>query len=193
MPKEPDQRFNLLDWMILVAGVALGFWVTPEDMRLGIQTAVEVTLRSRSVPIVASWASGIVIHFGQPIAAVATLTILALSLRTRTSLRRLTSRPGFVACLAAMIAVGIGTSLNLGLRPYNFNTELPLGFWVQLSVQRALMLRGGEPGFAVLGAWLILVLSGRWRSQPVVLDGCGRILGAFWIALIPASWLCISR
>lgn len=38
---------------------------------------------------------------------------------------------------------------------------------------------------AVLTAWLMLYISGRWRSNPGWLDRMGRFLGWFWIAIIP--------
>jgi hypothetical protein len=40
---------------------------------------------------------------------------------------------------------------------------------------------------AVAAAWLLLAASGRWRSEPGWLDGLGRVLGTFWIAIIPFS------
>ena len=40
---------------------------------------------------------------------------------------------------------------------------------------------------AVGAAWLLLVVSGRWRAEPVWIDRLGRALGIFWIAIIPFS------
>jgi hypothetical protein len=34
---------------------------------------------------------------------------------------------------------------------------------------------------AVVVAWVILLLSGRWRSEPSWIDRLGRALGVFWI------------
>ena len=38
-----------------------------------------------------------------------------------------------------------------------------------------------DVGFAVLGSWAVLVLSGRCRREPSWIDGAGRIIGAIWI------------
>jgi hypothetical protein len=38
-----------------------------------------------------------------------------------------------------------------------------------------------EFGLAVASVWLILILSGRWRSHPDWIDRLGRGLGALWM------------
>jgi hypothetical protein len=41
-----------------------------------------------------------------------------------------------------------------------------------------------DVGFAVLGGWAVLVLSGRWRPEPSWIDRAGRIIGATWIGAV---------
>ena len=45
-----------------------------------------------------------------------------------------------------------------------------------------------EIGCAVLVAWTIQAIGGRWRPEPSWIDRAGRLLGAFWIMTTPFSW-----
>jgi hypothetical protein len=49
-----------------------------------------------------------------------------------------------------------------------------------------------DVGFAILGGWVALVLSGRWRPEPSWIDRAGRIIGVTWIAAVVLS-RCIHR
>jgi hypothetical protein len=42
---------------------------------------------------------------------------------------------------------------------------------------------GDFVGFAVGTAWLLLILAGRWRTEPSWIDRLGRALGVYWIGL----------
>jgi hypothetical protein len=42
------------------------------------------------------------------------------------------------------------------------------------------------PSLAVLLSWMTLFFFGRWRAEPNWVDGLGRFLGAYWIAVAVA-------
>ena len=44
-------------------------------------------------------------------------------------------------------------------------------------------------GTAVLVAWLILALSGRWRRERGWIDAVGLVLGLVWVGLLGLDWL----
>ena len=43
------------------------------------------------------------------------------------------------------------------------------------------------PGLTVLGAWMALIVGGRWRSDPSWVDRLGRFLGVFWVLMAVAT------
>ena len=66
------------------------------------------------------------------------------------------------------------------------------GLWasagVVLGVALMVALRYFQPVFfpgSVALAWLVLVLSGRWRAERSWIDRSGRVVGACWLALLP--------
>ncbi len=42
---------------------------------------------------------------------------------------------------------------------------------------------------AVLAAWLVLMVSGRWRREPGWIDATGVGLGIIWIGLMMNDWV----
>lgn len=42
-------------------------------------------------------------------------------------------------------------------------------------------------GHAIVAAWSILAISGRWKAEPTWTDRLGRVLGATWIILLPLN------
>ena len=115
--------------------------------------------------------------------------------RSRPRRARLARRPGHVACVAAVVALGMGGLDELTQLVTPHHVEIPFSFyqvWIKLSVR---------VGPTVAGAWLLLALSGRWRADRGWMDRLGRLLGACWIgwillwmlpdsirALIPPIW-----
>jgi hypothetical protein len=124
--------------------------------------------------------------------------LFVLSLRRpRPRLRRLARQPGFVACgavtlVAAIRLLGFFTLLARTIgNPRTFLT-LSLGVLNAFSVTgsyNSAYFAASAFGLsvAVAAAWLLLSVSGRWRSEPAWLDRAGRCLGAYWIAIIPFS------
>ena len=93
----------------------------------------------------------------------------------------LARRPGHVACCAAVVALGVGgldelTRLAASHHPAPFSFSQ---LWITLSVR---------VGPTIAGAWLLLALSGRWRSDRGWMDRLGRFLGSCWIGWI-LFWL----
>lgn len=88
---------------------------------------------------------------------------------------RLARRPGHAACCVAALALAVGAVHELTRFAFRALTERPSSFhesWVTVSAR---------VGPAIAGAWLLLALSGRWRSDPGWSDRLGRLLGCCWI------------
>lgn len=183
-------QLTVRDVMILVAGAAVSFWITPEHLSVGILKILDSVVRNPSVRLTLYRISRVLSDPVQPIVAVWTLTILVLTLsRRRGPVRRLACQPGFVACSSAALAILIVGSLNLITLKVNTVDGLPLSVYAQVYLGKALTFDRAECGIAVAAAWLTLFLGGRWRSRPDWVDWCGRVLGCFWIAMIPATRL----
>ena len=43
--------------------------------------------------------------------------------------------------------------------------------------------------YTILGGWLVLILSGRWRPDRSWIDRAGTAIGAMWIAITVVEWL----
>ncbi len=119
-------------------------------------------------------------------AALGTATAALLAMRLlppRPPIRRLSLQPGFAACLAAVIGCA---AVGAPALAYGFFREgwSPIGL---------LMGFAHCPAFAVVGAWLIVVLGGLWRPLPVDwLDRVGRAAGVTWILSPVAFWIAFS-
>jgi hypothetical protein len=174
---------SVLDVMVLVVAIAVAAWVS----------------RIRFVPLCSivflqpdifwrtwSWYAVLLRHT-QPLVATMTMAIAILRLlRPRPSIRRLTRQPGFAACSAASLAILVGGGFNYATTEITFapGAEGAAGYtWVVLTP------RGAEAGLAVAAAWLLLALGRRWQPEPAWIDRAGRIVGVYWIVMIPVSVL----
>jgi hypothetical protein len=132
-----------------------------------------------------------------PVLACLSLALLVIGLRPpRPRLRRLVLRPGMAACLAsclvlAVIAAWAGLWALAGRPPLGSSWTLYSQSGSGVS-SRSVVLAAAwmpsfltrfadRPGYAVAGAWLILVCAGRWRPDPNWIDRAGRLLGLGWI------------
>jgi hypothetical protein len=205
------RKFLVSDAIVLVAATAVGlavvkpYYAAPTPFRwtqpfplgtlfLGWIEVIWVCLVLAS-PFVVAW----------------TLAILGLRLRRpRAPWRRLVRQPGLVAGLmAALVLVlrlpGFATMClrlmgqpNLGLRNITsigggsigrgggaVITKLPPGyFWFDFDhfLNTMAMI-----GVAVGSSWVLLLVSGRWRPERSWIDRAGRVLGWFWIAILPLT------
>jgi hypothetical protein len=127
-----------------------------------------------------------------PLLAVWTVGFLVMVVaRAPGDARQLRDQPGFVACCVASLAILLGGSISMvALRLGPDGSEAVASAYIY----RFLMPPEGngshanfssETGFAVLAAWLALLLAGRWRAEPSWVDWLGRTLGLCWIATIP--------
>ena len=175
------RRFNLGDAMILTAVVAVGL-VLGRDLLLNFPRLVGQRLAltrhdlANGQPVWWSiafrWEPVALEVVGLALMAVclATPTLVVLRLRRpRPPWRRLVRQPGAVACATAIVSFLVAYDLHSLLDPY------PALFVV---------------GPAVATAWLVLIVSRRWRAERGWIDRAGRVVGAAWIATVP--WVVAS-
>lgn len=163
----PRVQFTLFDGMVLVAAMALG---------LGLARAIDPNGLAPRHGYVLRW-----VFYG-PIPCLASAGALGLVTillhRPRALRRRLLRQPGLVACAVSLASIGVafvgnlGFLWSLGVRPTRFSL-LSVDYWFACS--------GRTPEF-VIGAWLCLWITGRWRGGENWIDRAGRVVGGFWIA-----------
>lgn len=186
-----DRRFTLMDAMILVAASALSSMI------------VRWLFASEPRSFRATWVRYLVML----IAGLATWTPTALFLKLRAPRprrSRLSRQPDFVASLAAtsILALGVLAYVILAivraareglLARMQRQTRMPLParppdpyWWMFIVIQI-----GAVVGVAVIGAWVVLAISGRRRPSRGWLDLLGRGVGAAWIFVFVAG--CCAR
>ncbi len=202
MRSPEPRRCTLLDAMALVAATAIGFALARTYSLVLVGN--ELT-RFPAVPrvLLTIWAY---ILATLPVPAMWSIALFGLSLRRpRPDLRRLVRQPGFVASgavtlVCAIRLVGFLTLVvrTLGNRFYMLSLSVFDAFTVTVpypgpvnvaTIHNSAYFAASAFGIstAVAAAWLLLAVSGRWRSEPGWLDRLGRGLGAYWIAIIPFS------
>jgi hypothetical protein len=87
---------------------------------------------------------------------------------------RLACQPGFIACLAVM------ASLLPGMLWYASIQHRP-GFQLAGGFEQAWVCITRWTNTAVIGGWLSLALSRRFRPEPSWIDRMGRVLGVYWL------------
>lgn len=165
-PGRPDGRLTLADLMILIVAAAAGLAMLRPYLAAPDLGAMSHPLRTIETTygiwsIVAAW------------------WMLALLLiqyrRPRPRRGRLARRPGHAACCGAAVALVLGAGHELVRIACHDPAGAPFSFqqcWITVSVR---------VGPTVLGAWLLLALSGRGRADPGGIDRLGRLLGWCWI------------
>jgi hypothetical protein len=196
------RRCTLLDAMVLVAATAIGLSLA----RTYSQEALNNNLESYPLfpkVLLSIWAAIVAVL---PVPAMWSIALFGLGLRQpRPVLRRLVRQPGIVAAGAVTLVAAIrlvGFITLIARTPNNRFYTLGVSFF------EAFAVRISYPGptsaatlynsayfassafgvsMAVAAGWLLLFVSGRWRSEPVWIERFGRALGVFWIAIIPFS------
>jgi len=103
-----------------------------------------------------------------------TLAALVLRLRSpRPSMRRLMHQPGAVASTAATMMILIGA--------IHYLLDLHKASWHETPFEYTVFSLGCGVG----AAWLILALGMCWRAERSCIDRLGRVLGVYWIAMVP--------
>lgn len=114
-----------------------------------------------------------------------TIAVLALRLRSpRPRFRRLARQPGWVACVMASLSSLVAGLLLLSCMAMNGAD------WGRFLI-RSLWAYNGP---TVAGAWILLAMSGRWKSEASWIDRMGRLLGLGWVlslvlAELAGPWL----
>jgi hypothetical protein len=159
--------------MILVAATAVGFG--------GIRTCSPEFYTYQYTPIPPppwlNWSAVVFsywVFYFSPLPTAWTLAALVLRLRSpRSPLRRVMRQPGAVASCAATMLILIG-AVHYLLDLHNPSLHAVPFEYTSFSL-----------GCGVGSAWLILALSMRWRAERSWLDRLGRVLGVYWIAMVP--------
>lgn len=172
---EPSRRFNMADGLIITAATAVTLGMLrdlPEHwpshvfiggtFRIYGEAPIAVRIAMRATYVLIPW----------------TVAVFIMRLRhPRPRLRRLILRPGTAACCAVTVWLGFKTLLLM----------LMIGVPQQRHLVMAYMGDGvaiaSWAAPAVAGAWLVLILSGRWRPNRGWLDLIGMALGVGWLAL----------
>ena len=98
----------------------------------------------------------------------------------RPRFRQICREPGAMACLAVVVATGVGLLaewIQAALRATG-SFAIPL-FW-QHEATRSLIINAAAS--SVAGVWIALALQRRWSPKQSWLDRAGRLLGLYWLA-----------
>jgi hypothetical protein len=184
------RKLTVLDAVILIASMALALPVMRTDYLWP-----DLWPATSSGPVAYSDVLTRVRHFTlftTPLLASLSAAVFVLRLkRPRPDLRRLTRQPGFAACTATVLMVGIRTA-NLASVAAVLTHDIPdRSFWgwlIEEAMADNIKSLPSDVGCAVAVAWTIQAIGGRWRSEPTWIDRAGRVLGVLWVATIPFAW-----
>jgi hypothetical protein len=160
---------TLADSMILLAAVAGG-------LTMARAYSLSVFENMRHAEAIRS----LILLQALPTAIVSPLMVVLVPfglLQPRPSRQRLARQPGYVACCAGTVGVALAVAEQVLFRntsAVNVFTDARtfLFFWASCT---------GAVEPIVIGAWLLLALSGRWRPEATWVDRLGRVIGAIWI------------
>ena len=171
----PRRRFNMADGVIVTAAVAATLAVLRDNREWP-----KVLFMTNGIRFYASLPPFVWLAFRATYVLIPwTVAVFLMRLRLpRPRLRRLVLQPGAAACGAATIWLAFKLAL-LGLLTVGIH-ERP---WVISSYTHDWESPLSWGAAAVAGAWLVLVLSGRWRPDRSWLDRLGRAIGVSWLAL----------
>ena len=172
-PVESPRRLNLLDLALVVAGSAVGFSMA----RYFVENTENASFafRSRRVEVAQGWLTSMGLAL--------TMTLLVMRLRRPRPLWvEIRRQPVFIACLIVALSVALMLPQNL---LYLWGPAF--GMLRVRALFARLMLNGSCYGQSVLLAWVILRVSGGWRSEPALIDKLGRAIGWFWMVLFVAT------
>jgi hypothetical protein len=177
--RHPVRRLRLREVLAIVAATAVGLGAvrvcSPDGYPPPYRPIPDLGCADWLSVTVSSWA-----YYLAPIPATWTLAVLALRLvPPRPRRRRLMCEPGMTGSCAAAGAIALG-SVYFGLdRVFyalrhvgHFDALERMSLWA---------------GIAVAAAWLTLALAGRWKTAPGWLDQSRRLLGIYWVSMIPLS------
>jgi hypothetical protein len=167
----PCRRFTVLDGLILVAGVAVGFALVRSRFA-GYWDELEGTTFPARWMSIGLNASGLLL-------IVASSLILILRLRRpRPAIRRVARQPGAAACFAALVLAVGEAYIHLVFQIYRWN-DLDGSVIDRLSLDS--LNPRHDTSFAIASVWLIFALGRIGRPEAGWIDRAGRFAGWCWI------------
>lgn len=173
--KQPAiHRFGLLDMMVLVLAFGPVFLILRERYDFYREPSSQSLYRT----------VGIILAVANAILMGLTLAFTAFVLRRlRAGSRAVLRRPGPAACVAASAAMVVMTT-RISVKYYAMLAKSGLVDSFEVSVVYSGLVGDYiRIGFAVLGAWLALLMTRGWRPEPSWLDRGGRMLGWGWLSI----------
>jgi hypothetical protein len=199
MPTKP-RRFTVLDMMVLVAATGVGialilvyvrtsfdlkdnggiannysFFRLAEDRSFFRFMKTSWTWVHLPILLILTWVPALVfLRFLQP----------------RPHFKRLFRQPGMVACFATLLVMAcLGVDMVVDIANGKIEQFVGANDCILASFFGHLdELREVTP-YAVATAWALLAMVGRWRGEPSWIDRAGRLIGGFWVALLPWFWV----
>jgi hypothetical protein len=171
------RRLSISDILIAIAAVALGMLILRAYLP-GHANRLRYLFTGSGDPTGLSrcheWAYGPVSCLVVPLMA----AVIVMRLRRPRPRRgRLVDQPGLVACVAVIASLipGLIWIATICHRP---------GFQRAGGFQQVWYIAIRWADSAVLGSWLALAMSRRWRPEQSWIDRTGRALGLYWILLL---------
>lgn len=180
MQSRVRRPFTIADGMILVAAAGVASLLGREY----VMTTFLVWRRAT--------ADRLLIAIGGPMTcAAASLMVALIPIRLRhprPRLARVFRQPGFAASIAISGVLFLG--FVQGVILIGARDPRIMGFPHAWPFQQLWEITVGFQGqFAVAAVWLLLVVTGRWRSEPSWVDRLGRACGAVWVGGLLVHWL----
>ena len=181
------RRFTIADGMILIAATACGLAWTGRVWR-GFKLATPTPT--------GSWLwfcdrGELALVMTLPCLLFLTIAVAILRVRRpRPSWRRIARQPGMTALMAALLFLPVALPPIVLFADFSYQMRNPgKSFWVEdetwadlpIALFVFLMFAIPAPGIAVIVAWTMLAVQGRWRNEPSWIDRAGRVLGVTWI------------
>jgi hypothetical protein len=177
--------FTVFNELILIAALASAFVVSRSFLNNEIDREIRILLNRSWTLIVFEVLPILFFGLVPRYVTLGMAALLAVGLHQRhPNRRRLSRQPGLVACAAATAAALAGGLIALS---QNLFRERPIPEFDAHDWP----IMEARIGPAVMAAWAVLLVSGRWRSQPQWIDRTGRVFGAFWILLWLSRWYLI--
>lgn len=195
--------FSLIDGMILIAAIALGFAGVRAESGDHYHHRALYTLYQSSVDTHAVlnpssayqriWKVVASIQRSLPVVAAMTVAWLIIRLRRpRPSTRSLSRHPGFVALVAVLISLAFNLVfglIQLFLATIGFTTSVDPRFYANVSFLACQTLQAHPAGSAIVASWTVLYLSRRWIREGDWSDWAGFWMGVGWCLLSVNEWL----
>jgi hypothetical protein len=181
----PQRRFRLVDTMMLVAAMAIGFGLLQSIGRAAKRSPYDWCLElfgQGSLYELWDYRNKVLVFslLATPLVAMITLAVIAIRfVGTRPRFRRLARQPGLVAsCASSMAILFTGIPVIVGARAAGASWDETSSM---LAAEDEVWSATMYAGLAVFVSWMTLLVSGRCRAERSWVDRLGRSLGVYWI------------